>query len=344
MERKRRAGIEAGVLAGVIGALVMVVVGLLTFGVQATVRPSGVPLAVAVPDGPAGAAVMPVVQRIADRGGDATSWTVTTADDAATALRVGAVFGYLSLAPAPDGGLAVSATTSGALHPSATQVAEEVLRDAAAAVQDTPPAHTAVTVMDPVSPGGQVLPLAATALLWIGGTAAGGVHLARSRGTGWSRSSAISVVLTFTLLGPAVVLGFATLWDGGTAWPPAAIGFLVLVAAGFAAVQGAVLRLAGLLGLPILGLLYLMAAPMATQPPELITPVHRVLLWSWTPFRFAVESQRSLLYAPAPSADITTSCVIFGAFLVAGLTVILWPKGRRPQGRSAPAAKILSEA
>jgi hypothetical protein len=154
MERKRRAGIEAGVLAGVIGALVMVVVGLLTFGVQATVRPSGVPLAVAVPDGPAGAAVMPVVQRIADRGGDATSWTVTTADDAATALRVGAVFGYLSLAPAPDGGLAVSATTSGALHPSATQVAEEVLRDAAAAVQDTPPAHTAVTVMDPVSPGG----------------------------------------------------------------------------------------------------------------------------------------------------------------------------------------------
>jgi hypothetical protein len=140
------------------------------------------------------------------------------------------------------------------------------------------------------------------------------------------------------------VLGFATLWDGGTAWPPAAIGFLVLVAAGFAAVQGAVLRLAGLLGLPILGLLYLMAAPMATQPPELITPVHRVLLWSWTPFRFAVESQRSLLYAPAPSADITTSCVIFGAFLVAGLTVILWPKGRRPQGRSAPAAKILSEA
>jgi hypothetical protein len=324
MERKRRTGIGAGVLAGLIGALVMVVVGLLTFGVQATVRPSEVPLAIAVPDGPAGAAVTPVAQRVAGRGGDATSWTVATADDAAAALRVGAVFGYLSLAPAPDGGLAVSATTSGALHPGATQVAEEVLRDAAAAL-DTPPAHTAVTVVDPVSPGGQVLPLAATTLLWIGGTAAGGVLLARSRGTRWSRSSAVAVVLTFTLLGPAVVLGFAALWDGGTTWTPAAIGFVVLVAAGFAAVQGAVLRLAGLVGLPVLGLLYPMAAPMATQPPELITPVHRVLLWSWTPFRFAVESQRSLLYAPAPSGDVATSCAIFGAFLVVGLTVILWP-------------------
>jgi hypothetical protein len=70
-----------------------------------------------------------------------------------------------------------------------------------------------------------------------------------------------------------VVFTFAHIWDGTTIeWNWAAVWFMVLVGATFAALQGAVTRLLGLAGMPILGLLYLMAPAVSGQPPELLNP------------------------------------------------------------------------
>jgi hypothetical protein len=68
-----------------------------------------------------------------------------------------------------------------------------------------------------------------------------------------------------------------------------------------------------------------MAPSVAGQPPELLDPVYRALIWSWTPFRFATEPLRSLLFLGDRTADVNTGLIVFASIAVAGLVVSLWP-------------------
>jgi hypothetical protein len=215
---------------------------------------------------------------------------------------------------------AAAQTSSAGEHSDAGQVAarmaEELLQEAAATAAD------ADAPGDPVA-GPQPLPLAGTALLWVGGSAAAAMLLFRPGGRRAAYGPpAVAAVLTVAVLGPAVVHSFAVIWGGGTGWGPADVGYVALAAAGFTALQAAVLRLAGVPGLPVLGLLYLVAAPLATRPLDLLVPVHRVLLWFRNPSPFAVESWSALASPQRPLAG----CVALGGFLVAGLAVLLWPR------------------
>ena len=337
---------------GVIGALIALVLGLLTFGVQATVKPDHVPLAVGATD----VALAPIAQRVSAQGADAVSWrTVGSRAEAERLLDSREVYGALLFSAGPAGPSA-TVLVSGAVNPSGTQVAEPVLTQvawsvvsaarpagapAAAAAAGAPPAVQVVTIHD-TSAAGRVLPLAASALLWLATLLTSILAVAvapRVRGgRPLSRVALLASAVTSTVLGAGVVIGLARLWDANLAIGWEAAGFLALVGGAFALLQAGVLRWLGVRGIAILAPLYLMAPAVAGLVPELLDPIYRTWLWSWTPFRFSTEGLRSLLFLGADGPDVQTALWLFGAIAVAGLLLILVPK-RRARGGG-----ILTEA
>lgn len=302
-------------VAAVAGALAAVVLGFLTFGAQATAAPDHVPVAVAAPPD--------VAQRIAAHGGGQLAWTVATPAEARRLLEDKKVYGVLELAPGP----AVTVVTSGAVNPAGTQVAQQALTGAAAALGGTPKQE----VLHPVSPAGRIAPLAASALAWIGALVAGLAlaQLAERTGRTVGAAARFLQVVGAGVLITAAVAGFFALWDRTLPLDAGVLGFVLLTATAFAAVQAALLRLLGLRALAVLGPLYLVAPAVAGQVPELLNPAYRALLWSWTPFRFAAEGLRSLLQGVPGAPDVTTGLWVLGGLLVAGLVVALWPSARQ---------------
>jgi len=323
-----------GLPSALIGTLVAVVLGFLTFGVQATVAPDHLPLAVAVPDGPAGDTLAPVVAQLTAQGGDAVAWRSAATGEAARLLDDKEVYGVLEITPIDGGrGLTATAVVSGALNPSGTAAAQQVLTTAggglldAVAERGVDVAPLTVETLHPTSAAGKVFPLAASALLWIATLVASAlpVVLAARAGRRLSSGSRLVTAAAAGVLAPAVVIGFGWLWDAELTVGWSAVGFLVLVAAAFATVQSAVLRLLGLAGAPVLAVLYLTAPSVAAQAPELLAPAYRALLWSWTPFRFSSETLRSLLFLDASAPGVGVGVLVFALLAAGGLAVLLWP-------------------
>lgn len=75
--------------------------------------------------------------------------------------------------------------------------------------------------------------------------------------------------------------------------------------------------------------MHLMAPAVAAQPPELLNPAYRTLLWSWTPFRFSTETLRSLLVLDGSAPDVGVGVAVFTVMAAAGMVVLLWPARRR---------------
>lgn len=322
-------------LALLLGTVVAAVLGLLTFGVQATLEPRGVPVAVAVPDG-APAALRQAAQRVSGQGGEAVAWRVVSPQEARRLLDEKTVYGILELGPPVAGAQAPSATVvvSGAVNPSGTQVAQQLLTTVGQAVSGDRP--VAVRTVHPASAAGRAVPLAASALLWIGTLVGSAMIVGVSYRA--KRRTTVPLRLGVALLVPigvtAAVLGLIRLWDSGLRIDARLTGFLLLAGLAFAAVQGAVLRLLGLPGMGIVAPLYLMAPAVAGQVPELLHPVYRTLLWSWTPFRFSTEGVRSLLLLDSDlndvPPDVRTALWVLGGMAVVGLVVLAWPSRRRP--------------
>ncbi|GAB2985630.1 ABC transporter permease [Saccharothrix stipae] len=298
------------VATAVVGSLIALVLGLLTFGVQATVHPEAVPLAVAVDAG-----APPPLRGVADKlaGGDVAevSWRVTTPGEARELLSRQEVYGVLELAP---GGATV--VLSGAVNPSGTQVAQQVLGGVAQGAG----MPVQVVTLHPASAAGRTAPLAASALLWIAGLVAGAAFVLLARKP--TAVGRLAGVATTTVLGVAVVAGFFTLWDSSLPLGWDVLAYLALVGVAFALVQGALLRLLGIRAMAVLGPLYLIAPAVAGQVPELLDPAYRALLWSWTPFRFSAEGLRALLHGGSPSS---AQVWVFVALAAVGLAVLLLP-------------------
>ncbi|WP_370972125.1 ABC transporter permease [Amycolatopsis sp. cg9] len=322
---RRPAGALA-LVAAAAGALVAVVLGFLTFGAQATVAPDGVPVAVAAPPG--------IAQRIAAHGGGQLAWTVATPAEARQLLEDKKVYGVLELGPGP----VATVVTSGAVNPAGTQVAQQALTGAAAALAGPPKQE----VRHPVSLAGRTAPLAASALAWIGALVAGlGLtQLAKRTGRVPGAGARFAQVVGVGVLLTAVVAGFFALWDPALPLDAGVLGFVFLAATAFAAVQAGLLRLLGLRAMAVLGPLYLVAPAVAGQVPELLDPAYRALLWSWTPFRFSAEGLRSLLQGVPDAPDVTTGLWVLGALLAAGLLVTLWPSARE-QAEPHPADRVV---
>lgn len=311
---RRPAGALA-LVAALAGALVAVVLGFLTFGAQATVAPDHVPVAVAAPP--------EVAQRIAAHGGGQLEWTIASPADARKLLEDKKVYGVLELGPGPS----ATVVTSGAVNPAGTQVAQQALTGAAAALAGAPKQE----VLHPVSLAGRTAPLAASALAWIGALVAGLAlfQLAKRTRRTVGAGARLLQVVGVGVLATAVLAGFFALWDATLPLNAGVLGFVFLAATAFAAVQAGLLRLLGLRAMAVLGPLYLVAPAVAGQVPELLNPVYRAVLWSWTPFRFSAEGLRSLLQGVPDAPDVTTGDWVLGALLAAGLVVTVWP------GRSA---------
>src|SRR5438105_9024726 len=216
--RRRGRAVLAGVACvgfGAVGALVVAAIGLLTFGVQATVAPSHVPLAVGPSDASAGRVLAPLVSRVATQGGGggAVDWRrVGSRADAERLLDRKDVYGALLFSRGPEG-VTGTVLVSGALNPSATQVAEPLLTQvaesvtaaaraqaaraatessaSAAVAQPGPPTPSVrVVTIHPTSAAGRIFPLAASSLLWLTTLLAGvlvltlGPRLSQSRRLG----------------------------------------------------------------------------------------------------------------------------------------------------------------
>ncbi len=305
------------VLVALAGAVVAAVLGLLTFGAQATAHPDHVPLAVVAPAG------SPIAGQLTGQGGDAVSWRLATPDEATKLLDDKEIYGYLDLTAAP----AAKIVVSGAVNPQgaqfATQILTEVSHRLAAA---TPGAPTVETVMvHPASLAGRTAPLAASALLWISGLVAVLAFglLTTRRGIRAGVGPRSILALSSTVLGVGVVAGLFTLWDNTIPLTWNVLGFLALTALAFAAIQGALLRLLHLRAAALLGPLYLIAPAVAGQVPELLNPTYRALLWSWTPFRFSTEGLRSILQGTPSAPDVRTGVIVLAAMAVAGLAVMI---------------------
>ncbi|WP_410653172.1 ABC transporter permease [Amycolatopsis sp. cmx-4-54] len=314
MSNRRPTGAFA-LLAAVAGALVAVVLGFLTFGAQATVAPERLPIAVAAPPGPLEA----VAKGIASHGGGQVSWRVTSPEQGRKLLEDKEVYGVLEL---PS-----TVVVSGAVNPSGTQIAQQALTGAAQAMGGTPKVET----LHPASAAGRVAPLALSALAWVGCLAAGAVLILAGRRVGRDAGAAarFTQIVSAGVLVTGVLAGFLKLWDSALPLGWDVLGFLFLTSTGFAALQTGLLRLLGVRAMAILGPLYLVAPAVAGQVPELLNPVYRAVLWSWTPFRFAAEGLRSLLQGVPGAPDVTTGVWVLAGLLAAGLVLALWP------GRSA---------
>jgi hypothetical protein len=314
------------VVAGLIGALVAAVLGLLTFGAQATVNPDHLPLAIEAPAGP----MRDVAQRVASQGGEHVEWHVVAPGEGRRLLDDKEVYGVLQL------GQPITVLLSGAINPGGGQVAQQMLTGAAqtlsASIPNSPPPQT--TMLHPASTAGRVAPLAGSALLWIAGLVAGLLFvLMRTRSGGNPGIAArITLPLTASVLSVGVVALLLLLWDSSLNLGWDVLGFMLLAALAFTGVQGALLKLLGMRAAAILGPLYLIAPAVAGQVPELLHPFYRDVLWSWTPFRFAAEGIRSLLQGTASAPDVRTGMIVLGSMAVAGLLVILLP-GRRTSAR-----------
>lgn len=312
---------------GLVGAVVATVLGLLTFGAQATVAPDHLPLAVATRGDPVS---RQAATQIASHGGDAVEWRVTDPEQARQLLDDKEVYGILQL----DQGITI--ITSGAVNPTGTQVAQQVMTGAAQGltaamaqqnVQVAPP--KAVTVHE-ASMAGRVAPLAASALLWIGGLvgAMAFAGLVIRRGLRPTALARLSLVVSVSVVATGAVIGLMKLWDSSLSVTTEVVGFMLLVAAAFSAVQGALVRLLRLRAAAILGPMYLLAPAVAGAVPEMLDPAYRAVLWSWTPFRFSTEGLRSVLLGVPDAPDVQNGIVVLASMAVVGLVVLLWPSRR----------------
>jgi hypothetical protein len=317
---------------GLVGAVVATVLGLLTFGVQATVAPDHLPLAVATPDNPA---LRQAADQIASHGGDTVEWQVTDPAHARELLEDKAVYGILEINQGPE----ITIVTSGAVNPQGTQIATQVMTGAAqgllgAFAQQQPTVRLAppqVDTIHPVSTAGRTAPLAASALLWIGGLASAmAFALLLARHDIRPVGARLALVGSVSVLATGAVVGLLTLWDSSLNISWGVLGFLLLTAVAFASVQGALVRLLSVRAAAILGPMYLLAPAVAGTVPEMLDPTYRALLWSWTPFRFSTEGLRSLLQGVPDAPDVRTGVIVLGSMAVAGLAVMLWPVRRRP--------------
>ena len=340
-----RKPVLVAVLLGVAGAVVATVLGFLTFGAQATVAPHGVPLAVASPPGRLHEAAV----RVAQQGGDAVDWHVTDPAAARELLADKDVYGILELGGGAQG-VELTIVTSGAVNPQGTLAATQVLTGVSQGLAGAL-AQQGVTVSPPhletvraASVAARTAPLAASALLWLGGLVAAlgfGLLVVRGGMRPGPLSRAV-LMLSVSVGATAVVAGFLTLWDSSLTLGWDVLGFIFLTAVAFAAVQGALLRILRLRAVAILGPLYLIAPAVAGQVPEMLNPAYRALLWSWTPFRFSTEGLRSLLLGTPDAPDVRTGVVVLASMAVVGLVVLLWPGGSRveppvPAGTGEPA-------
>lgn len=339
-----RSGTRNGTLVvgtAVAGALVAIVLGFLTFGVQASARPDGIPVAVAVPE-QAPDQLHAVADRVAGTGGEALEWRVVEPGRGRVLLENQDVYGVLQLGVGSRGPT-VTAVTSGTVNPAGTQLAAQAVTTAGQRIAEAigearsaapPPVHE--ETIHATGPAARTAPLGAAALAWIGGLAGSAllavqVHRGRLRPGAGVRLG--HLVLTGTLV-TGVLAGFLALWDSSweLGWP--VLGFLALTATAFAAVQGALLRWFGVPAMALLGPLYLLAPSVASQVPETLDPAYRVLLWSWTPFRFPVEGLRSLIAGAPGTEQVMIALWVLGSMLVAGLIAVLWP--RRSAADPAP--------
>ncbi|MFJ5988418.1 ABC transporter permease [Lentzea sp. NPDC092896] len=285
---------RTALVTAVAGAVVAFLLGLLTFGVQATVHPHDVPLAVVAPP--------PIAEKVQAADSAEVDIRVVSADEARNLLRDKEVYGVLEIAPGQ-----ATIRLNPAVNPSGTQVAQQVLTGVAQGAG----LPVRIDARTPTA-AERTAPLAASALLWVGGMIAGLLFVVLKGGRlRWLSALTTAVLVTGSTTGLLA-------WWGVTV-NAEALTFLLAVAVSFALLQAGLFKHLGIRAMGILGILYLMAPAVAGQVPELLNPAYKAVLWSWTPFRFSAEGLRSLMY----DGSVSTEWWVFGGIALVGLVLLL---------------------
>lgn len=231
---------RTALVTAVAGAVVAFLLGLLTFGVQATAHPHDVPLAVVAPP--------PIAERVTAADSAEVDIRVVSAGEAGILLADKEVYGVLEITPGQ-----ATIRLNPAVNPSGTQVAQQVLTGVAQG------AGLPVTIETrAVTAAERTAPLAASALLWVGGMVAGLLFVVlKGRSLRWLSALAAAVLVAGS------TTGLLTWW--GVTFNATALAFLLAVAVSFALLQAGLFKHLGLRAMGVLGLLYLMAPAVAGQ-------------------------------------------------------------------------------
>jgi len=161
------------------------------------------------------------------------------------------------------------------------------------------------TIVHPIAANtaGGNAPVALTQLVWMAALISSIIQLQASRKV---RSGERSFSLVLGQIGTGLLFGLLAVaailllnvrvigLDIPDFWPVA--GFLLLAFCAFFLVQAAVLQYMGLVGMPLLFILFFFGLPILSLPYEALPHMTRSLLYSWVPFRFSVEGLRDLFY------------------------------------------------
>jgi len=325
------------VLTAVVGTLVAGIIALVTFGAQASARPDGVPVAVAVPDGgPAATQLRAAAGMLAERAGEQLDVEVTSPERAMALLDDKDVYGILRLT-VEGGSPSATVVVSGAVNPAGTQVAELALTEAGQALLGQLAQRVPGAVAEPVdlqqvhptSLSARAVPLAVVAVAWLGCLVAGAAltFLAQRSGVRIGAVGRIASGVAASVLVTGLIVGYVALWDATLPLGWDVVGLILLTSLAFALVQGGLLHLAGIKAMALLGPLYLVAPAVTNQVPELLHPAYRTALWSWTPFRFPAEALRSLFAGTTEAPDVMLAVWVLTGMLAAGLVLLAVPRG-----------------
>lgn len=209
------------------------------------------------------------------------------------------------------------------------------------------------TIVHPIAANtaGGNAPVALTQLVWMAALISSVVQLQASRKVRSGERSyslvlgQIGTGLLFGLLGVAAILLLnihVIGLDIPDFWPVA--GFLLLAFCAFFLIQAAVLQYVGLVGMPLLFILFFFGLPVLSLPYEALPHMTRSLLFSWVPFRFSVEGLRDLFYFrqnlgwQEPARIL--SFIGTGGLLFLGLSPLVF---KRRERNASPALSLTQE-
>lgn len=105
--------------------------------------------------------------------------------------------------------------------------------------------------------------------------------------------------------------------------------FLCLAGTAFFFLQSALLNLMGIAAMGLLVLLLFFSMPVIGMAPEFLPETTRNLLYSWTPFRFAAEGMRSVMYFDGGTTGAVQSFTVLGWLGAISLAVMTLAGGIR---------------
>lgn len=104
--------------------------------------------------------------------------------------------------------------------------------------------------------------------------------------------------------------------------PASFIGLLFFNILVFYLIQTCILDWAGFAGWPLIMIVWLLSAAVVSYPKEMLSPLFRNGVYSWTPMRFSIDMFTNNLYIHGSSITTQTDFIVLGSIGIAAIVLI----------------------